>query len=95
MTPQALNKGFCPRYAGQALNVNIPRPQRIFLNEFPARLYLVAHQHGEHAVCFDGVVNLYPQQAAHGGVHRGFPELSGVHFAQALVALAAGGAFRF
>ena len=33
------------------------------------------------------------QQAAHGGVHGGFPQLRGVHFAQAFVALAAGGAF--
>ncbi len=35
---------------------------------------------------------MHAQQAAHVGVHRGFPQLLGVHLAQAFVALAAGGA---
>jgi hypothetical protein len=68
---------------------------RLPLDEVAPRLHLVAHQHGEHAVGLDGVVDLHAQQAAHGGVHGGFPQLLGVHFAQALVALAAGGAFGF
>jgi hypothetical protein len=41
-------------------NVNIPRPQRIGLNEIPACLHFVAHQHGEDAVGFDGVADLQP-----------------------------------
>ena len=58
-----------------ALNINIPCPQRIRLNKVPPRLDFVAHQHGEHAVGFDGVVDLHFEQAAHGGVHGGFPQL--------------------
>jgi len=77
------------------LNVNVPRPQRVGLNEVPPRLHLIPHQHGEHAIRLDGIVDLHAQQAAHVGVHGGFPQLLGVHFAQALVALAAGGAFGF
>jgi hypothetical protein len=59
------------------------------LDEVPPRLHLVAHQHREHPVGLDRVVDLHLQQAAHGRVHRGFPQLLGVHLAQALVALAA------
>jgi type I restriction enzyme R subunit len=58
-----------------------------------ARLHLIAHQHREHPVRLDRVVDLHTQQPAHGRVHRGFPQLLGVHLAQPLVALAAHGAF--
>ncbi len=80
--------------AGQ-LDINIPRPQRVRLNKVPSRLHLIPHQHRKHPVRFDRVLDLHAQQAAHFGVHRGFPQLFGVHLAQALVALAAGGAFGF
>ena len=69
-------------------NVNIPGPQGVGFDELAPRLDLVAHQHGEHAVGFDGVVYLHPQQAAHGRVHGGLPQLHRVHLAQAFVALA-------
>jgi hypothetical protein len=36
-------------------NIDIPRPQRVVLNEAAAWLDFVAHEHGEHAVGFDGV----------------------------------------
>ena len=42
-----------------SLNINIPRPQRIGFDELAARFHFVAHQHGEHAICFDGVVDLH------------------------------------
>ena len=58
-------------------------------------LDLVAHQHGEHAIGFNGIVNLHTQQTAHSGVHGGFPQLRGVHLAQAFVTLTAGGALGF
>jgi hypothetical protein len=74
------------------LNINIPRPQRIRLNKLAPWLNLVAHEHGEDAVGFDGVVDLDAQEAADCWVHGGFPELGGVHLAQPFVALAAGGA---
>src|SRR5438128_550873 len=76
-------------YAGADSHVDVRRPQRIALDEVAPRLDLVAHQHREHVVGLDGVVDLHAQQAAHGGVHRGLPELLRVHLAQALVALAA------
>jgi hypothetical protein len=67
----------------------------LVLDERPARLDVVAHQRGEDFVGGDGVVDLHLEQAAHGGVHGGFPQLFGVHFAQALVALLAEAAFDF
>ena len=75
------------------LNVNIPRLQGVGFYELSTWLNFIAHKHGEHTIGLDGIVNLYPQQDTHGGVHCGFPELLGVHFAQAFVTLAAGGAF--
>jgi hypothetical protein len=53
----------------------------------PARLHFLAHEGGEDAVGGDGVLDLDSQQAAHLGVHGGFPELFRVHLAQAFVAL--------
>jgi hypothetical protein len=58
-----------------------------------ARFDFFAHQGGEDLVGGDGVVDLHAQQAAHGRVHGGFPELFGVHFAQAFVALLGEAAF--
>ena len=75
------------------LNIDIPRPQRVLLNEFAPRLDLVAHQHGEHPVGFDRVIDLHPEQAADFRIHGGFPQLRRVHLAQAFVALACSGVF--
>jgi hypothetical protein len=52
-----------------------------------ARFDFFAHQGDEDFVGGDGVVDLHFEQAAHRRVHGGFPELFGVHFAQAFVAL--------
>ena len=47
----------------------------------------VAHQHRERLVRALGVVYLHAQQGSLLRVHRGFPQLLGVHLAQPLVAL--------
>jgi len=74
-------------------HIQIPRIQRVRFNEGPTWFHVVAHQRAEDLVRRNGVVDLYAQQAAHGGVHGGFPELFGVHFAQAFVALLGDAAF--
>ncbi|CWO13030.1 Uncharacterised protein [Neisseria meningitidis] len=61
--------------------------QRVVFDKGTARLDLVAHQRNEHFVGGDGVFDAHFQQAAHGGIHRGFPQLFGVHLAQAFVSL--------
>ena len=61
--------------------------QRELFNEFPAGFDDVAHQFGEHFVGFFHMVDLDLEEGAGVGVERGFPELVGVHFAEALVAL--------
>ncbi len=74
-------------------NIQIRRPQGVGFDEVAPGFDFVAHEHGEHAVGFDSVVDLHAQQAAYGRVHGGFPELLGVHFAQAFVALATDSVF--
>ena len=61
--------------------------QREFLDELTPRLNDVAHQAGEHFVGVVGVGDFHLQERAGFGVERGFPELLGVHFAQAFGAL--------
>ena len=56
-------------------NINIPSPKRIGLNKVPTRLHFIPHQHGEHAIGFNRIVNLHTQQTTHRGIHRGFPQL--------------------
>ena len=41
-----------------APDIDAPRPQGVGLNEVVVRLHFVVHEHGEHAVCFDGVVDV-------------------------------------
>ena len=57
------------------------------LDEFAARLHLVAHELAHGALGFGRVVDVHLQQRARGGFHRGLPQLVGVHLAQALVTL--------
>ncbi len=45
----------------QTLDIDIGSAQGVALDEITTRLYLVAHQHGEHTVCFDGIVDLHAQ----------------------------------
>src|SRR5829696_1320663 len=70
-----------------ALHVQIRNAQRVRLNELAPRLHLVAHQLGEDVVGLVGLANLYLQERADVRVERRFPELVGIHLAQALVAL--------
>src|SRR5271156_6895370 len=48
---------------------------------------ILAHQDGEQLVGGSGVVEGDLAQHPHRGVHRGFPQLLGIHFAQTFVAL--------
>src|SRR5471032_1787323 len=77
------------------LHVNIPRPQRIGLNKVPPWLNIITHQRRKDLIRSNRILDLYFQQAAHGGVHGGFPQLFRVHFAQTFVALFGDGAFGF
>ena len=71
------------------LDVDVPRVQRVGLDELPPRLHFVAHQRREDLVGADRVLDLHAQHAAHGRIHRRFPQLAGIHLAEPLVALAA------
>src|SRR5688572_29642842 len=44
--------------AAAPLHVDVRRPQGVLLDELPPRLDLVTHQHGEHAVGLDRIVDL-------------------------------------
>src|SRR5947208_3247038 len=69
-----------------ALHVDVG-VQRIVLDEFAARFDHVAHQLREDVVGLVDFLDLHLQQRALVGVERGFPELAGVHLAEAFVAL--------
>src|ERR1700721_809759 len=61
--------------------------ERIFLDEFAARLDHVAHQLGEDGVGLVDFLDLDLQQGALIGVQRGLPQLARVHLAEAFIAL--------
>ena len=69
------------------LCVDILGNQRIVLDKGTARLDLVTHQGNEHFVGGNGVFDTYLQKAAHGRIHRRFPQLFGVHLAQTFIPL--------
>ena len=46
-------------YNQQISDINIASAQGIGFNEFAAGLHFVAHQHGEDAVRFNGVIDLH------------------------------------
>ena len=69
------------------LNVQVRHVQRVLADEIASWLHHVAHEFGEDVVGFVEFGDFYAQQRADVGIQRGFPELVGVHFAQALVAL--------
>src|ERR1043166_7454257 len=69
------------------LDIKVPHIQRVVFDELAARLDGVTHQHGEDFVGFDSVVNTDLQERARLRVHRRFPQLFRIHFAQALVTL--------
>ena len=77
--------------AGQLLrprsHVQILHFQRVLLNKLPAAFDVFAHQDAEHALGLGGFQHRHAEQDAHVGVEGGFPELGGIHFAQAFIAL--------
>ena len=70
-----------------ASNVEITDVERVLLDEATARLDLVAHQRREDFVRLVGIFDLDLQQHPYVGIHRRFPELLGVHLAEALETL--------
>ena len=69
------------------LDVQVGDAERVVLDELAAGFDDVAHQAGENLVGDVGLGDFDPEQRAVGGVERGLPQLLGVHFAEALVAL--------
>ena len=59
----------------------------VALDEVAARFHIIAHQHREDVVGFGSVLNRHVFQHARFGIHRGVPQLSGVHFTETFVAL--------
>src|SRR4051794_8219101 len=81
------------------LDVEIGDAEGIVLDELAARFDDVAHEAGEDLVGDVRLCDLDPQQRPVAWIKRRFPQLLGVHFAEALVALdrqalAAGGEHR-
>src|SRR5690606_4325559 len=73
--------------AGTGSDIEVGHLQRVVLDELAARFDHVAHQRAEDLGGGDGVLDPHAQQAAGIRVDRGFPQLLGGHFAQALEAL--------
>src|SRR6476469_2035497 len=69
------------------LDVQVGDAERVVLDELAAGLDDVAHQARENLVGDVGLGDFDPQQRAIGRIERRFPQLLGVHCAEALVAL--------
>ncbi len=69
-----------------ASNIEVLDLKGMFLDELPAWFDIVAHEGGEQVVGGGGVIEPYLHEGAASRVHRGFPELFSVHFAQSLEA---------
>src|SRR5215212_4998689 len=69
------------------LDIEIGDGERVFPNEISTRLHDVAHELGEEIVGFVELAHLNLKKSAHVLIERGFPQLLGIHLAQALVAL--------
>src|SRR4029077_18883256 len=65
-------------------DVKILHLARLRLDEVLARRDLFAHEHREDLVRRGGVLAVDPEQGARLRVHRGLPELVGIHLAEAL-----------
>ena len=68
-------------------HVQVRDVQRILPDEVAPGLDDVAHEFGEDVVGLVEFGDFDAEQRADVGIERGFPELFGVHFAEALVAL--------
>src|SRR6185503_15128282 len=69
------------------LDIEVRDVQGVLLDELPARLDGVAHQHREHLIGADGVFHRDLEERARVGLHSRVRELLRVHLAETLVAL--------
>src|SRR5262245_51578358 len=76
-----------PGFTTPRLDVEIGHGQGIVLDELAARLDYIAHQPREYLISLAEIADLHLQQRARFLVEGCLPQLLGVHFAQALVAL--------
>ena len=67
-------------------NVEVDDVEGVVFNEFAALFYVFAHERLENIFGGYGVFEAHLEERARFGVHRGFPELLGIHFAEALEA---------
>lgn len=58
----------------------------IGLNKFPARLYLISHQHGKDTIGFTAS-RILPASCPIFRIHRRIPQLYGIHFTETFVTL--------
>ena len=70
-----------------ALYIQVFDIECVSLDELPAWFYLVTHQGRKDLVSCNGVLDGYLQQPADFGIHGRLPELTRVHFTEALVTL--------
>src|SRR5215213_772535 len=70
-----------------SLDIQISDSLRMRLDELAARVYRITHEHVEGAVRLGRILYRHKQQSPVLGIHRCFPQLSRVHFAQTLIAL--------
>src|SRR5215468_10031183 len=68
-------------------DVQVLHERGVLLDELAARLDHLAHERGEHELRLGLVLELHLEQSARLRIHGRAPQLFGVHFAQALVAL--------
>src|SRR5260370_33869877 len=66
------------------LNIQVHVFERVFFDEFAARLDVFAPERGDNVFCRARVFEFHLQQGTSIRVHRRVPELRGVHFAQDL-----------
>src|SRR6201998_2080981 len=78
------SKNLKPEGLSYSLDIEIYYFESVVFDEFAARFDVFTHERGENIFCGDGVFELHLQQRAGVRVHGGFPQLLGVHFAQAL-----------
>src|SRR6266481_2091159 len=76
--------GFRRQFCAIESNIQVDDFQGVFLDEFPPRFHVFAHERRENIFGGDSIFKLHLQQRARIRVHGRVPELLGVHFAEAL-----------
>ena len=69
------------------LDVQIAHVECVVLDKLAARFDVLAHERSENLIALHDVFERYLKQSTCIYVHRGFPQLLGIHLAQALIAL--------